>query len=644
MIGSRLLFSGYGVGFKAKPLHAGFLGQDVLLVHDKAHLEEPFQRLVEKIEHEQTKGRTPDRAPVRVMALTATARRNNNTTTPNARNVFKLTTVEMNPPTSLPKEPSEPVHHVWRRLKAKKAVYFHSAGAEKGAVAKQIATLAANYKDKQNAMLIFVRTLDDVGIVEKELAKTKRQVVLLTGTMRGKERDELIGTSTFKRFLKSTAPGETVYLVCTSAGEVGIDISADHLVCDLTPIDSMAQRFGRVNRYGDGDALIDVVHPTTFDEKDKLRPAREKTLTLLRQLPQLSEREDEPGIRRRDASPKALGDLRERTDLPCKIDDAFTLTPTILPATEILFDAWALTTITQADARPTAGRRLFARRRGMGAAGDPRGVARGGRESSAATYSTATGPRICLKIIRSNRTNFCAIAATAYSMNFSCSPADIRKEPAWVVDEQGRVTTWPLAKLADPSATNAAARKPLIARIEGCTVLLPPIVGGLSRGMLDGASDHADDVADIDAPATERRIRLWSDDEEYDEENCRDASGAKHRSARDDDRDDEEQPDMGLVQAQTVGGGAHRARASAVEHACRRRGASDRWHPGGTFVARRDRPGGPAGGEVARSRQAASAVSVHAGQSSISGIGVGQVRPQRGETAGNVSARVRLAG
>ena len=39
MIGSRLLFGGYGVGFKAKPLHAGFLGQDVMLVHDEAHLE-----------------------------------------------------------------------------------------------------------------------------------------------------------------------------------------------------------------------------------------------------------------------------------------------------------------------------------------------------------------------------------------------------------------------------------------------------------------------------------------------------------------------------------------------------------------------------------------------------------------------------
>ena len=46
MIGSRLLFSGYGVGFKQRPLHAGFLGQDALLVHDEAHFEPAFQTLV----------------------------------------------------------------------------------------------------------------------------------------------------------------------------------------------------------------------------------------------------------------------------------------------------------------------------------------------------------------------------------------------------------------------------------------------------------------------------------------------------------------------------------------------------------------------------------------------------------------------
>ena len=43
MIGSRLLFSGYGRGFKARPLHAGFLGQNTLLIHDEAHLEPAFQ-------------------------------------------------------------------------------------------------------------------------------------------------------------------------------------------------------------------------------------------------------------------------------------------------------------------------------------------------------------------------------------------------------------------------------------------------------------------------------------------------------------------------------------------------------------------------------------------------------------------------
>src|SRR5260370_26979607 len=57
MIGSRLLFSGYGCGFKTRPLHAGFLGQDVLLVHDEAHLEPAFQTLLTAIQQEQARCR-----------------------------------------------------------------------------------------------------------------------------------------------------------------------------------------------------------------------------------------------------------------------------------------------------------------------------------------------------------------------------------------------------------------------------------------------------------------------------------------------------------------------------------------------------------------------------------------------------------
>ncbi len=70
MIGSRLLFSGYGVGMKAKPLHAGFLGQDVVIVHDEAHLEPAFQELLVAIKEEQKRCR--DLNKFEVMELTAT--------------------------------------------------------------------------------------------------------------------------------------------------------------------------------------------------------------------------------------------------------------------------------------------------------------------------------------------------------------------------------------------------------------------------------------------------------------------------------------------------------------------------------------------------------------------------------------------
>ncbi len=354
MIGSRLLFSGYGVGFKGKPLHAGLLGQDVFLVHDEAHLEPAFQQLLKSVEAQQRFGERSQDGPcprLRVIALSATTRQEENIAS-GGNQSFGLTDQDRAHP------------QVRDRLEAAKLLRLVSIADEKHS-AEKIAEIAlghgkdADGHDSNSAVLIFVRRLDDVSKVcarltdKKTSGVSENHVRQLTGTMRGLERDGFTESDpVFMRYLpeKSRNPevtptAGTVYLVCTSAGEIGVDISADHLVCDLSPFDSMAQRFGRVNRYGNRpDTRIDVVHPTEFGKKDKktgefkadsMAISRQKTLLLLNDLPAIAD-----GCF--DASPSALSTLPAAAR-----QDAFTPPPTILPASDILFDAWAMTSIRQ---------------------------------------------------------------------------------------------------------------------------------------------------------------------------------------------------------------------------------------------------------------------------------------------------------
>jgi CRISPR-associated endonuclease/helicase Cas3 len=246
------------------------------------YLEPAFQDLLVAIHQEQE--RCNEFRRFHVMELSATSR---------GKRVFELTD----------KDRSNP--EVKKRIQAKKSIHLHENDDEKK-LPDQLAELALSHKESNRAVLVFARTVESVEKIAGALQKANQHVETLTGTLRGKERDELVDTTVFRRFLPGADAGEqTVYLCCTSAGEVGVNISADHLACDLSTFESMAQRFGRVNRFGArNDTRIDIVHSATFGKKDKdnklkiddLDLRRQRTLDLLRKL-------------NGDGSPEALSKL-----------------------------------------------------------------------------------------------------------------------------------------------------------------------------------------------------------------------------------------------------------------------------------------------------------------------------------------------
>ncbi len=513
MIGSRLLFSGYGLGFKSRPLYAGFLGQDALLVHDEAHLEPAFQELIETIQQEQA--RCCDLRPLRVMELTATTRNENGQT---GTATFTLDKSDRDHPV------------VKKRIEAPKHLHLKQAGDD-AKIAEEIANLAlerrcvkdenGNARDADAAVLIFVRTPDEVKkvcdkLTSKKDGVPKEQVQQLTGTMRGLERDHMAdprrpdASRVFARFLKPPKPEDeqwktvpmpgTVYLVCTSAGEVGVDISADHLVCDLSTFESMIQRFGRVNRFGKrNDTRIEVVYPGKFDSKDKLRAPREATLQLLQEL--------DGG-----ASPEALGHLRQRTDLPCKIEDAFSPKPTILPATDILFDAWALTSIREPmPGRPPVEPYLH----GIAEWEPPQTYVAWRQEVEIINTDELLEqypPADLLDDYPLKPHELLRDRSDRVFKHLESLAKGYADKNAWTLDNRGAIEVTALRKLVE--TLGRLSTKERDKRLNGYTILLPPSVGGLKGGVLDDSSKEADDVADIDPSEPGGRIRIWFDGQE----------------------------------------------------------------------------------------------------------------------------------
>lgn len=344
MIGSRLLFSGYGVSRKMRPYHAGLLAADTLLVLDEAHLVPPFERLLDRIASgTDAQGRelvpVPTEGaivvpPFKVLTLSATGRQRS------ADETFVLEADDLLHPV------------VQQRLQAFKRMQLVDRVEPKDlpVVLAQHAWDLGGQGSNADRVIVFSNSRADARKVQQALHKLAGKTVaidveLLVGGRRVHEREQAAQRLAELGFLAGPRKrsGRPAFVIATSAGEVGVDLDADHAVCDLVAWERMVQRLGRVNRRGAGDASVIVVPVDTPDSAAQQRQSA--VVDLLRMLPSCDD-----GAA--DGSPQALSALKADAAAAPIIARASTPPPLYPPLTRALVDAWAMTSLEQHTGRP----------------------------------------------------------------------------------------------------------------------------------------------------------------------------------------------------------------------------------------------------------------------------------------------------
>ncbi len=349
MIGSRLLFQGYGVTSKMRPYQAALLGVDALVVLDEAHLIPPFEKLLERVARgsrdfgprgEARQGLIP---PLRLMSLSATGRSSSG-------EPFRL-------------GPADFSHKEAKlRLDATKRVRLRTLAKDDSlvdALTEKAWEFSDGGKRPVRCIVFCDRRADATKCKQKIDKRAKKEGVaigteLFVGARRVRERTVAAQRLESLGFLagKKTARTKPSFLFATSAGEVGVDLDSDCVACDLVAWERMVQRLGRVNRRGDVPDGAEVVVFAKSPEPGKIAEhlvARRKALELLPPV----------GGGAVDASPGAILRLIEGAagdgHVAQTIDRATTQEPRRPELSRALVEAWAMTSLEDHPGRPKVG-------------------------------------------------------------------------------------------------------------------------------------------------------------------------------------------------------------------------------------------------------------------------------------------------
>ena len=241
-LGSRMLFRAYGRSFKAWPIQAGLVGNDVLILLDEAHCSVPFLETLRAVRKFRGWADRPLANPFHTVIMSATPPEG-------AIDVFRDTS----------DEPLMKVHPLGARQMAGKPAKLIETKARGGKavedLAKQLAKAAEELaSDKPVAVVVFVNRVATARATFRFLReKHGERVILLTGRMRPLDKDDTV--------LKQLRPlsadmsedrqlNAAVFVVATQTLEVGANLDFDVLVTECASLDALRQRFGRLNRMG----------------------------------------------------------------------------------------------------------------------------------------------------------------------------------------------------------------------------------------------------------------------------------------------------------------------------------------------------------------------------------------------------------
>lgn len=265
-VGSRLLFRGYGVSDSMKPVHAGLLGADCLILLDEAHLAEPFRQTLSWVAaYRSDRWReVPDTTPWAVSLLTAT---------PGERLLTEFSLEE------------DDLRHtvLQRRLAASKPVKLIQVSRTKAeenqeeieenndaltqrtaALVREVRRAIEHFQAPANAA-----SAPAIGVVVNRVARARSvharlceefrvdidsgridRPALLIGPARQVERDNAAEKLRPIRTGEPRMFDKPLIVVATQCIEAGVDIDLDALITELAPLDALRQRFGRLNRAG----------------------------------------------------------------------------------------------------------------------------------------------------------------------------------------------------------------------------------------------------------------------------------------------------------------------------------------------------------------------------------------------------------